>query len=126
MSTCYGCKSEYMPSGQTWDNRHRYRPSNYNPFLVPTTIPYGGPDGLPPRPVPSGYYVNNSKENFYASSSSSWTPCGNVTAANSPGYGTYLSNNLGEDCASMGLRPPKDCGKKDLIANGKCCPRKVR
>jgi hypothetical protein len=105
--SCNECSSGYMSSGQTWKNRHKYRRSNYNPFLVPTAIPYG-----PSGSVLSGYYVNNnspvitntgwshpnpfavspdSKENFYASSSSSWTPEGNVTPANAPGSGTYLS-----------------------------------
>jgi hypothetical protein len=119
------CKSGYMLSDQTWKNLDRYRPTNYNPFLVPGDIPYGN---LSPGmkchmgscpPLPSYLLSPNGpiKENFYASSSSSWTPCGNVTPANSPGYGTYLSNNLGGDCASMGLRQcPHACSG--------CCVKK--
>lgn len=86
---CAGCKSAYMPSGETWDMGHMYLPSNFNPFVVSGTIPYGprGGGGC----VPSGYRIPESKENFYASSSSSWTTGGNVTPANGITYGTFMT-----------------------------------
>ena len=89
---CAGCSSAYMPSGETWDTNHMYMPSNFNPFMVPGKIPYGpqGGGGC----VPSGYRLprdHKSKENFYASSSSSWTTCGNVTPANGITYGTHMT-----------------------------------
>jgi hypothetical protein len=87
---CAGCRSAYMPSGETWGTRHRYGPSDFNPFMVSGEIPYGprGGGGC----VPSGY-VNpseHSKENFYASSSSSWTQAGNVTPANGITWGKHM------------------------------------
>ena len=89
---CAGCTSAYMPSGETWDMNHMYLPSNFNPFMVSGKIPYGprGGGGC----VPSGYRIpaeHKSKENFYASSGSSWTTCGNVTPANGITYGTHMT-----------------------------------
>ncbi len=88
---CSGCKSEHMPLVHTWDTRNMYRPSNFNPFVVSNKIPYGprGGGGC----VPSGYQMpheKHTKEDFYASSSSSWTTCGNVTPANGITYGKHL------------------------------------
>ena len=91
---CSGRRSSYMPGGETWDFRHMYRPSNFNPFVVHGNIPYG------PRSVggcvPSGYRLPEDhhpllKEDFYNSSANSWTTRGNVTPANGITYGTYMT-----------------------------------
>ena len=91
---CSGRRSAYMPGGETWDFRHMYRPSNFNPFVVHGNIPYG------PRSVggcvPSGYRLPEDhhpllKEDFYNSSANSWTTRGNVTPANGITYGTYMT-----------------------------------
>ena len=111
---CSGRRSAYMPGGETWDARHMYRPSNFNPFVVHGNIPYG------PRSVggcvPSGYRLPEDhhkhrhptnpnyrpqhappqphpllKEDFYNSSANSWTTRGNVTPANGITYGTYMT-----------------------------------
>ena len=91
-ASCGGCTSEHMPLGETWNTKNMYRPSNFNPFVVSTAIPYGPPGGG--GCVPSGYQMpheKHTKEGFYASSSSSWTTCGNVTPANGITYGTHMT-----------------------------------
>ena len=83
---CMGCKSDHMSLGNTWNSI--YKPSLFNPFLVSNNIPYGirGTGAC----VPSGYHMPT-KENFYASSSTSWTTYGNVTPANSITHGTHMT-----------------------------------
>ena len=62
MDNCEDCSSSHMHLGQTWDRKSMYGPSNFNPFLVHQTIPYG-PVGC----VPSGYRfadAGKSRENY--------------------------------------------------------------
>lgn len=111
MSTCRECTSAHMPSGHTWNLRNMYKPSNFNPFLVSRNIPYG-----PPGCVESGYILPPMKENYYASGTTSWTTCGNVTPANSPTYGTQPVP-IKESCC--GATPFKH--SKDTWVEGFCC-----
>ena len=100
---CTGCKSEYMTSGNTWGTSRMYSPSNFNPFVVTGTIPYGPRRGG--GYVPSGYRVPEEQENFYASSSSSWTKCGNVTPANSITYDKHMTPTEKKESYCCGATP---------------------